>query len=291
MEHRPLKKIQSWIALATLAVLFVAALSFVYLPIPPPNAPTVLVSVDRTLWNRTGLNRLTHVRALRDAGLRPVLIDFEKAENRAITPSEWLAGFDGLILGGGGDVDPRAYGSGFDAAVAANPQRDEFELALLDSAERLGLPVLGICRGAQLINVYRGGTLGDFRADSSRYGRHHRVLSGHPVDLLPGSRLSSIFGATRLDNVVTFHGQHVDVPGRDVHVVGYAPDGTPEAIEVGTGNEFGMLGVQWHAEVMPWDPHQARLFRAFAEAAAAHRSVRVSEANVAPAIPAAIKPE
>lgn len=264
-----------WIVLSAFAVAILSVVAVVYLPVLPANAPVVLVSVDRTLWNRTGLNRLTHVRALRDAGLRPVLMDFEADNAESLSAADLLSDIDALVLGGGGDVDASMYGSDFSSTVGSNLQRDEFELALLQTAERLGLPVLGLCRGAQLINVYRGGTLGDFRIDTPRYRRHHRVLSGHAVRLDADSRLATIYGETELPNVVTFHGQYVDVPGRDVRVVGYAPDGTPEAIEVATDAEFGMLGVQWHAEAAPWDRQQARLFLALSDAAKEYRATRL----------------
>jgi putative glutamine amidotransferase len=267
------------IVLAVIISLGLAVFGVVYFPVPPAGAPAVLVSVDRTLWNRSGFNRLTHVRALRDAGLRPVLVDFGAVSDPSAAANELLEGIDGLVIAGGGDVAPSLYGSDFEAAIDVNLRRDRFELALLEAAERRGLPVLGLCRGAQLINVHRGGTLGDFRADSPRYGRHHRVMSGHPVNVEADSRLASIFGMTRLGNVVTYHGQFVDEPGEGVRITAYAPDGTPEAIEVATDSGFGVIGVQWHAEVLPWDAHQGRLFRALADASAVYRAARLSREN------------
>lgn len=267
------------IALFVISGVFLAVLGLVYLPVPPADAPAVLVSVDRTLWNRSGLNRLTHVRALRDAGLRPMLVDFGAVTDPLAAADELLEGIDGLIIAGGGDVEPSLYRSDFDAAVDVNPRRDRFELALLEEAERRGMPVLGLCRGAQLINVHRGGTLGDFRADSPRYERHHRMLSGHPVEVESDSRLAEIFGGTQLDNVVTYHGQFVDEPGEGVRITAYALDGTPEAIELATESGFGVIGVQWHAEVLPWDTHQGRLFRALANAATEYRNDRVSNGD------------
>ena len=268
-----------WIALAIITGVFLAAFGLVYLPVPSADAPAVLVSVDRTLWNRSGLNRLTHVRALRDAGLRPVLVDFAAATNPLASADELLEEIDGLVIAGGGDVDPSLYRSDFDAATGVNPLRDRFELALLEAAEQRGLPVLGLCRGAQLINVHRGGTLGDFRADSPRYDRHHRVLSGHPVEVEADSRLAAIFGRARLESVVTYHGQFVDKPGEGVRITAYALDGTPEAIEVAAESGFGVIGVQWHAEVLPWDSHQGRLFSALAEAATKYRDSRASNGD------------
>ena len=147
--------------------------------------------------------------------------------------------------------------------LGVDPARDSFELALLEEAETRSLPILGLCRGAQLMNVHRGGTLGDFR-DEPRYGMHRNAFEGHAVMLEADSELEDIYGTERLDEVTAWHGQHVDRPGRGVAITAYALDGIPEAIEV-DGDTF-MIGVQWHAEMPPWDEQQERLFVAFADA-------------------------
>ena len=185
-----------------------------------------------------------------------------------------LCGRLSLLLSGGGDVSANYYGGDESVSRDVNPARDAFELELLAMAEARNLPVLGLCRGAQLLNVHRGGTLGDFRQDSARYRRHKRVWGGHPVTVENGSRLADILSTTALPSVVTWHGQYVERPGTGVRITAYAPDGTPEAIEVATGDPFGMIGVQWHAEVLPWDRRQDRLFAAFHDAAARSRSER-----------------
>jgi putative glutamine amidotransferase len=250
----------------SLFLVIVLYAAWFYEPDPGDDAPRVLVSVDRTLWNRVGLNRWTYIRALRKAGMRPVLMNFN-ALPEDTDASDWMNGIDGLLLSGGGDVSAIYYGGDDSISRDVNPARDDFELALLAAADEEGMPVLGICRGAQLLNVHRGGTLGDFREDSARYRRHKRYWGGHPVSVDENTRLAEIFGSTDLPGVVTFHGQYVDQPGRDVRVIAYAPDGTPEAIEVATADPFGMIGVQWHAEVLPWDNRQERLFAAFRKAA------------------------
>lgn len=263
-----------WIVVATTLVVLVAGFVLSFISSPAHDAPKVLVSVDRTLWHRLGFSRLTYTRALSAAGLRPVVIDFETHDSGSAAIAKLLAGADGLVLSGGGDVDPQRYGAEAKTALDVNKKRDALEFALLELAEQRRIPVLGICRGAQLINVHRGGTLGEFRSDQPRYQRHRRLRSGHAVQLEEDSRLAQIFGTTELASVITFHGQYVDLPGKDVSIVGFAPDGTPEAIEVNTGSAFGMLGVQWHAEVVPWDQQQAKLFRAFAAAASSYQNTR-----------------
>lgn len=249
---------------------------WVFEPDPGEAAPRVLVSVDRTLWNRVGLNRLTYVRALRRAGLRPVLIDFRNLPRDFDADTE-LSQFDGLMVSGGGDVGAARYGGDEGITRDVKPARDELELALLAAAESDGMPVLGLCRGAQLLNVHFGGTLGDFREDSARYKRHKRIWGGHPVEIEESSRLAKIFGETNLQSIVTWHGQYVARPGEGVQITAHAPDGTPEAIEVAGDDPFGMIGVQWHAEVLPWDQRQARLFEAFGAAAERYREERMRQ--------------
>ncbi len=260
--------------LSLIAVVSFAA--WYYEPDPGDDAPRILVSVDRTLWNRVGLNRWTYVRALRKAGLRPVLADFGHLPADADAGGR-LDGIDGLLLSGGGDVAAVHYGGDERISRDVNPARDAFELELLATADRSGMPVLGLCRGAQLLNVHRGGTLGDFREDSARYRRHKRIWGGHPVTLVDDTRLAGIFAETELESVVTYHGQYVERPGDGVRITAHAPDGTPEAIEVATDEPFGMIGVQWHAEVRPWDERQQKLFDAFREAAVRYRSDRVRQ--------------
>jgi gamma-glutamyl-gamma-aminobutyrate hydrolase PuuD len=208
-------------AAAILAVLGLFAVF--YVPDPGEAAPRVLVSVDRTLWNSAGLNRLTYVRKLRLAGLSPVLAEFP--EDGGLSP-DLFSDIDGLVLTGGGDVAAAEYGG--DAAVTLNVNRDE-----------------------------------------PRFGLHRNMLEGHPVTIEPGSRLAAIYGTGRLDEVTTWHGQHVAEPGRGVVITAYSPDGIPEAIEM--EHAPFMLGVQWHAEMPPWDEQQERLFVAFAEAVRAAR--------------------
>ncbi len=264
--------------IATLLIAFlisaaiIASLAVVGIAAPPADAPRVLVSVDTTLWQRLGFSRLTYARALRAAGLHPVVIDFDSTDSSVASVTRLLDGADGLLLSGGGDIDPQRFGAEAKTALDVSKKRDALEFALVEVAEQKGLPVLGICRGAQLINVHAGGTLGEFRADKPRYKQHRRISSGHAVKLEDDSRMAQIYGTTELASVVTFHGQYVNKPGNNVRIVGYAIDGTPEAIEVDTGSAFGMLGVQWHAEVVPWDRQQAKLFRAFAAAAKNYRN-------------------
>lgn len=144
---------------------------------------------------------------------------------------------DGLVLTGGSDVDPARYGR---APVVdgdpPDPERDEAELALLAAALERGLPVLAICRGLQLVNVARGGTLHPHLDD-------HAVGVRHEVLVEPGSTLGRLYGPSTTVNSV--HHQGVAGIGRDLVVTARAVDGVVEGIELPGAD---LLGVQWHPE-------------------------------------------
>jgi putative glutamine amidotransferase len=161
---------------------------------------------------------------------------------------------DGLVLSGGDDVDPRAYGRALGASVhPVDPLRDELELGLLSAMLELEKPVLGICRGAQLINVAFGGTLvADLPPDAGESHAsydHPRDHRRHAVHLDPGTRGHDLYGPEIWVN--SFHHQAVERPGRGVTVSGRAVDGVAEMIEVA---DLPVLGVQWHPECLDADP-------------------------------------
>lgn len=161
---------------------------------------------------------------------------------------------DGFVFSGGEDVDPGRYGGLLTAATSAvDPQRDEFEMALFEAALALGKPILGICRGAQLINVARGGTLiadlavGEGTSHASyAYPRAHRR---HTVRFIEGTLGHRLYGPST--SVNSFHHQAVDRPGRGVAITGRACDGVAEAIEL---DGAPVLGLQWHPECFDIDP-------------------------------------
>ena len=190
----------------------------------------------------------------------------------------------GLCLSGGPDLDPATYHGGAHPMLGPRePELDWFELALCRGAWKRGMPILAICRGAQVLNVARGGNLIQHLPDVIDGSIEHRQdvdgeKASHSVDILPESRLARIVGATRIETN-SFHHQAVMKLGKGLRTVGWAPDGVVEAVE-GKGAAF-VVGVQWHAEGMSGAPEQSRLFEAFVEAAAAYESRAWGERAVA----------
>jgi putative glutamine amidotransferase len=190
----------------------------------------------------------------------------------------------GLCLSGGPDLDPGTYHGGAHPMLGPRePDLDWFELALCRGAWKRGMPILAICRGAQLLNVSRGGNLIQHLPDVTDGSIEHRQeVAGekpsHRVDLDPASRAAQVLGCESLQ-VNSFHHQAVMKLGRGLKTVGWAPDGVVEAIE-GKGPAW-VVGVQWHAEGMSRSPEQDRLFRAFTEAAAQYELSAWSSRRVA----------
>lgn len=176
----------------------------------------------------------------------------------------------GLVLSGGPDLDPIAYGADRHGRLGPTWRTlDETELALARLADERGLPILGICRGLQTLNVARGGTLYQHLPDQVGEGITHRQetpggVPTHSVVLDPTGRLAGIVGTTELE-VNSFHHQAIDMLGAGLRATGTARDGTIESIEA-VDREF-MLGVQWHAECLLDDDRQSALFAAFVAAA------------------------
>ena len=175
-----------------------------------------------------------------------------------------LEGLDGLVLVGGRDYDPALYGQPkHPATKLLAKRRMSFDVALARAALARGLPVLGICGGAQLLNIALGGSLVQDIASGVPNARVHTREGSeerfHSVDVVVGSRLAGIVGAGDLE-VNTSHHQAVAEPGRGLRVVARAPDGVTEAVE-GTGEAF-VLGVQWHPERLLGREQHVALFRA-----------------------------
>ncbi|SEH85114.1 putative glutamine amidotransferase [Mycolicibacterium rutilum] len=178
-----------------------------------------------------------------------------------------LDGLDGLIVTGGPDVLPDNYGQDpHPATNEANPDnrsRDDFELALVRGAIRRGLPLLGICRGAQVLNVALGGTLHQHLPDVIGHTRHQQgnaVFTTSTVRTVAGTRLAALIGET--SDAQCYHHQAVDQLGSGLVISAQDDDGVIEGVEV-PGEQF-ILGVQWHPEERLDD---LRLFAAVVDAA------------------------
>ena len=183
---------------------------------------------------------MTYMRTLDAAGAIPVVLP-------PIGDTEaYLDRLDGIVLSGGPDLDPAAYGADERHAELGptEPSLDAFELALLEGALERGMPILAICRGLQALNVACGGTLHQ-HVDGHRQ-KDPATQPTHEVEIDRGSRLHRIAKARKLA-VNSFHHQAVDRLGEGLRIVGRAEDGTVEAIE---GSNGFLLGVQWHAETL-----------------------------------------
>jgi len=200
---------------------------------------------------------LRYVHAVHESGGRAVLITPDAPD------TDVLDGIDGIVFTGGSDVDPSLYGEPPHPTTKVKPQRDTAELLLLRAAVAADLPVLGVCRGMQLMAVAYGGRLHQHLPDVLGH-EGHRPVSGpkfghHPVRLLPGSRAHAILGDQVTVN--SYHHQGVRDPG-GLTPVGWCPE--DELIEVlEDPSRTFTLGVQWHPE----DTNDFRVFEAFVVAA------------------------
>ena len=187
---------------------------------------------------------------------------------------ELLNRVDGLILTGGGDINPATYGRPMHATVSGiDDARDEIDISLARLAIEMKKPLLGICRGYQIINTVHGGTLFRDIASQKENALFHacwndlpRDFEAHEVVLEPGSRLAEIIGKSPV-SVNSLHHQGVETVGQGLKVVGTASDSLVEAFEV--PNHPFAIGVQWHPEAMPDRADMQAIFRALVAAAQA----------------------
>ncbi len=218
---------------------------------------------------------VAYVRAVQRAGARAVLLVCDAHD--ASDPEGLLAKLDGVILSGGAsDVAPHRYGQQRHAATAPEePGRDDFETALARGARQRGIPVLGICRGMQLINVAYGGTLHQHLPDVLDDDIHRELpasFARHEVSLEPGSLAAAATGRTT-ETVMSHHHQGPDGIGAGLRVTGRAPrDGTPEAIE--DPDARFLLGVLWHPE----EDERSRVVEALVRAARTALTLRATSA-------------
>lgn len=205
-----------------------------------------------------------YMRAVTRAGGLPVVMSPQPLD----AVPELIERLDGLLIPGGPDIDPATYGDVPHATLGPLfPEIDRFEIACLLEAELIGLPVLAICRGMQLVNVAHGGTLyQDLPSEVGTKVQHRRggladPPAMHTVRIEPDSRLARVLGRTEA-LVNAFHHQAPRELGDGLRAVAWAEDGVIEGLEGGS-----VLGVQWHAEAMQDQAEQRALFSKFVDSA------------------------
>jgi len=176
---------------------------------------------------------------------------------------------DGLILSGGGDMDPALYGGqAHETIYNVSPERDRSELAIVSKIVESQLPALCICRGMQVLNVALGGTLIEHLPDVVDHTVVHRAdppgPTPHPVVIAPDSRLAQIMQAATVETA-SWHHQGIEQVAPPLQVIARAPDGVIEAFEM--AEHPWLFAVQWHPELTAAaDPTQQRLFEALVQA-------------------------
>lgn len=233
--------------------------------VPVIGVGGVPVAVSWGFWERAPavLTAETYLGCLRRAGALPVILP--PTEPREASVASLVDRLNGLLLAGGADLDPGCYGQvATDALEDTDPVRDRFELALAEAALERGLPILGVCRGLQILNVATGGTLHQHLLDEA-YAEHRPApgrldeTSCHGIRVEPDSLLGDA-GLAGLRTVNSHHHQGINELGRGARAIAWAPDGVIEALEW-SGHRFA-LGVQWHPEYPPLD----QIFDALIEA-------------------------
>lgn len=247
-------------------------------------------------WRRgTDLGKvpLPYVHAVDLAGGRAkVLSTFELPEDEHIPEGlEVVTGIDprdpshlqsamGLIVPGGGDIDPAWYGKKpHPRTTAINHQRDTYELTLMNEALEADMPILTICHGMQLLNVLFGGTMDQHLADRHNLIEHDRdrprADSAHICRIKPGSILEHIFGSQRV-GVNSHHHQGLGAVAPVLEEIGWAEDSVLEAVV--SRDHTWVVGVQWHPEAMaPVNSQQLKLFEDFLEASRRYAAERASQ--------------
>jgi len=275
------RAIKKWgLVLASPVLLFLlVALTFQiwYCAARPKHGPVIGVSADSAWHARLGLTTASYKIALTRANGRVFM--FREGEH---TPEEILDRVDGLLLAGGGDVAPETYGGAGVAAELTSAARDQFEIALIRGALERDLPILGICRGIQILNVAHGGTLRTIRSEeeTARYhGSKLRYGHRHQATVLADTYLASLIGAGERE-VNSYHGQAIERVGAGLDTAAVAGDGIVEAVE--RADRFFVIAVQWHPELLSLaEREEMTLFSALVDAARTYATGKHNDINVA----------
>ncbi|MBD1890671.1 gamma-glutamyl-gamma-aminobutyrate hydrolase family protein [Coleofasciculus sp. FACHB-SPT9] len=227
---------------------------------PPLIGITTAGQLDTRLFSIRG----DYVEAVRLAGGLPMLLPPGEPDPAAI-----LERIDGLIFSGGGDIDPAVYNdSSHPTVYNVDHQRDTFELALAKLVLDTDIPVLGICRGLEILVVATGGNLvqhlPDEFGDAIAHRTHQSRFCEHHVQIDPDSRLAAMIGITESE-IVSWHHQAVRTVPPGWRVTARASDGVIEAME--HKQHPWAIALQWHPELALQDPYQQRIFQALVETA------------------------
>jgi len=238
-------------------------------PRPRVLLSTAIETRTKGLFREDSLTGRNYSQAVAAAGGLPIMVAVLEPELAA----SYVAVADALLITGGVDVDPGSYDAAPDGLLGAvDERRDGFELALYRAFRQAGKPVLGVCRGHQLMNVAEGGTLHQHVPAVPGAWQHEqkdtRGAPLHPITLTPGSRLARAFGAEQI-KVNSYHHQAIDRLAEGLVATAHTGDGLVEAVEERTGSF--VLGVQWHPEMaFMAHPQQRAPFDLLIEAARQH---------------------
>ncbi len=215
-----------------------------------------------------------YITAIKNAGGEPKLLPIE---DHKFDPTALMKDLDGLLLSGGGDVDPARYGGEpYPHLQHVSIERDDLEFGLLDTAIQQDIPFLGICRGCQVVNVALGGSLYTDLPEQFGVTFNHSAPDSfpkdhlmHPIRCLPDFFLADQHSRTE-GRVNSRHHQGIRVLAKGLDIMAVAPDGLIEAIRL-PGHSFG-YAVQWHPENLPHDPSSVELFRSFVQSASREKN-------------------
>ena len=237
------------------------------------STPHPIIGLTSTVATNTSGSHViqlgqAYIDAVQKAGGVPLIIPvgIDQVEIKYL-----VSRLDGVLLTGGGDIDPRTFkGDSHPKVYGIVPERDALEFYLLKAAVATNKPFLAICRGIQVMNVAFGGDLYTHIQDQVQKSLKHdwipkfpRDKIAHTVRLIPGSKLHRIFETDEI-RVNSLHHQGIKTVGEGLKATAFAPDGLVEGLEV-DGAGFA-LGVQWHPECLPNDEKSAKLFKAFVNA-------------------------
>jgi putative glutamine amidotransferase len=286
---RPVKRLRRWlvrIAIVIAIPIFIYLIFRLLYPVwinarLPEDAPRIAFSLDNTILGRIGITDATYQRVMTAAGGRLIPMRPDAAGDPDVDPEAVKAlleeeQIDGILLTGGGDVDPKLYGGDPNTTRLVHRLRDNFEIALINAARERGLPMLGICRGCQILNIAMGGTIRNLRKEKDIKDLH-LTLRGHAVDLNSDSKLAETLGVKHLTNVISLHGNSVNELAPGVRIAATGPGSIIEAIEADSGGQSGwIVGIQWHPELKLNDQVQHKIYKELVDRARIVRQRRFS---------------